>query len=140
MKSALESRSLVRLRIVAAAIAAVALTGGVVAAQNQGVPRTAWGAPDLQGVWDRRALTPFQRPRVLEGQEVFTAEEVASFEAEANAALAAIDVRVARRTAAEHNEVAENEIPMKKSDDPMYEACHDGNYALVNILAAAQEQ
>ena len=68
----------------------MALTGGVVAAQNQGVPRTAWGAPDLQGVWDRRALTPFQRPRVLEGQEVFTAEEVASFEAKANAALAAI--------------------------------------------------
>ena len=50
-------------------------------------------------------------------------------------------MRVARRTAAEHNEVAENEIPMKKSDDPMYEyACHEGNYGLVNILAGAQEQ
>ena len=69
----MESRSLVRLRLIAAAIAAVVLTGDVVAALDQSVPRTAWGAPDLQGVWDRRTLTPFQRPRALEGQEVFAA-------------------------------------------------------------------
>ena len=26
------------------------------------VPRTSWGAPDLQGVWDFRSLTPMERP------------------------------------------------------------------------------
>ncbi|SVE42254.1 uncharacterized protein METZ01_LOCUS495108, partial [marine metagenome] len=25
------------------------------------LPQTAWGTPDLQGVWDFRSLTPFER-------------------------------------------------------------------------------
>ena len=29
------------------------------------VPRTAWGQPDLQGVWDFRTLTPMERPDEL---------------------------------------------------------------------------
>ena len=33
------------------------------------------------------------------------------------------------------------EIPMQKSDQPLYEyACHEGNYGLYNILAGAREQ
>ena len=46
------------------------------------VPRTPWGAPDLQGVWDFRSLTPLERPRELSEREVFTPEEAAAFSAD----------------------------------------------------------
>ena len=49
-------------------IAVAALTPSLVAAQSTDTvetPRTAWGAPDLQGVWDFRSLTPFERPEEL---------------------------------------------------------------------------
>ena len=61
-----------------------ALAVGVVAAaaQAQELPRTAWGAPDLQGVWDFRSLTPMQRPAELADQETFTSEEAATFSEE----------------------------------------------------------
>ncbi len=54
-----------------------------VAAQT---PTTAWGDPDLQGVWDFRTITPLERPAELEGKEVLTAEEAAAFEQETLAA------------------------------------------------------
>jgi len=44
-------------------------------------PRTAWGAPDLQGVWDYRTMTPLQRPREFADQAVFTAEQAAAYQA-----------------------------------------------------------
>ena len=44
-------------------------------------PRTTWGAPDLQGVWDFRTLTPFERPEELGEKDVLTDEEQAEFEA-----------------------------------------------------------
>ena len=43
-------------------------------------PRTPWGDPDLQGIWDFRTLTPLSRPRELAGKEFFTEEEVAELE------------------------------------------------------------
>ncbi len=49
------------------------------AAQDAGA-RTAWGAPDLQGVWDFRTITPLERPRELADKAVLTAEEAAAFE------------------------------------------------------------
>ena len=52
------------------------------AAQTAEVPRTGWGAPDLQGVWDFRSLTPMERPADLADQETFTEEEAASFSEE----------------------------------------------------------
>ena len=59
---------------------------GIALAQSGGsatsVPRTSWGDPDLQGVWDFRSLTPMERPSELSGQEVFTAEEAAEFSAD----------------------------------------------------------
>ena len=47
------------------------------------VPRLADGAPDLQGVWDFRTLTPLQRPEDRAGQAELTAEEAAEIEANA---------------------------------------------------------
>ena len=45
-------------------------------------PRTTWGAPDLNGIWDFRTLTPLERPDGLAGKEFLTAEEAAEFELE----------------------------------------------------------
>ena len=42
--------------------------------------QTAWGDPDLMGVWDFRSLTPLQRPEEFEGKAVLTAEEAAAYE------------------------------------------------------------
>ena len=46
----------------------------------QDVPQTAWGAPDLQGVWDFRTITPLERPEDLGDQAFLTAEEAAQRE------------------------------------------------------------
>lgn len=50
------------------------------AAATRKSPRTAWGAPDLQGIWDFATITPLERPSELAGKEVLTAEEAAEFE------------------------------------------------------------
>ena len=55
----------------------VALPGLTMA---QDVPQTAWGAPDLQGVWDFRTITPLQRPEDLGDKAFLTAEEAAQRE------------------------------------------------------------
>jgi len=47
-------------------------------------PHTAWGEPDLQGVWDFATITPMERPRELAGRQVLTEEEAAKFEVEVN--------------------------------------------------------
>ena len=39
--------------------------------------RTAWGEPDLQGIWSYASITPLQRPSELAGREFLTEEEVA---------------------------------------------------------------
>ena len=51
------------------------------------VPRTPDGQPDLQGVWDFRTITPFERPSQLAGKEVMTPEEAAAFREETLRAL-----------------------------------------------------
>ena len=43
------------------AVVVVSLSAMPVFAQT--VPRTAWGQPDLGGIWDFRTITPMQRPR-----------------------------------------------------------------------------
>ena len=39
--------------------------------------RTAWGDPDLQGIWSYATFTPLERPAALTGREFLTPEEVA---------------------------------------------------------------
>ena len=46
------------------------------------VPRTAWGAPDLGGVWDYRSVTPLERPEQFADKPVLTEEEAAAVERE----------------------------------------------------------
>ena len=57
------------------ALAAVLAQPGLALAQD--ALKTAWGAPDLQGVWDFRTITPLQRPEDL-GDKAFLTEEEAS--------------------------------------------------------------
>ncbi len=44
-------------------------------------PRTAWGDPDLGGVWTNETITPFERPEGLQGKSVLSASEAAEIEA-----------------------------------------------------------
>ena len=47
------------------------------ATTNTNTTRTAWGDPDLQGIWSFASITPLQRPVELAGREFLTEEEVA---------------------------------------------------------------
>ena len=67
--------------MVVAIVVVLAFLGGPMLVQGQEVSRTAWGDPDLNGVWDFRTLTPFERPEDLADQEFFTEEEAAAYEA-----------------------------------------------------------
>ena len=40
-------------------------------------PRTAWGDPDLRGIWDFRSLTPFERPVEFGKKKELSEEEAA---------------------------------------------------------------
>ena len=81
-------------------IAVVALLPVLAAAQSSSAqaPRTPWGQPDLQGIWDFRTITPLQRPEELADKEFLTAEEAANAEQETIARNAELANRDARRT------------------------------------------
>jgi hypothetical protein len=50
-------------------------------AANRWTPsRTAWGDPDLQGVWNNSTITELERPRELSGKEVLSGDEAAAVE------------------------------------------------------------
>ncbi len=77
-------RPLASVGVLATVIAVVSLAPVAVSGQAQPAtadtwtaPRTPWGEPDLQGIWDFRTLTPLERPRQLAGREFFTEEEAA---------------------------------------------------------------
>jgi len=59
----------------------LAAVSGFAAAQADGeytVPRTEYGQPDLQGVWNFSSNTPLQRPEELGDQQFLTPEEAAA--------------------------------------------------------------
>ncbi len=64
----------------AAALAGIAAVVGAATPAAQSPARTAWGDPDLQGVYTFATITPLQRPDDVEGRALLTAEEAASFE------------------------------------------------------------
>jgi hypothetical protein len=63
-----------------ALLAAGVSLGAASAVAQTDAPRTAWGQPDLQGVWDFRTITPLQRPESLADQEFLTEEEAANLD------------------------------------------------------------
>ena len=74
--------TVVKGRSVAATLAMVLVVLAAGPATGQDAPRTAWGAPDLQGVWDFRTATPLERPEDREDQAFLTEEEAAAIEQE----------------------------------------------------------
>ena len=77
-------------QIVIAAVSFLLLTGSALPAAGQAAyepPRLPDGRPDLQGVWDFRTVTPFERPEMLGDRATLSAEEAAVFEAQAAAAI-----------------------------------------------------
>ena len=78
------TRLLASLTVASAAAALTFLTVGPrpVSAQTAQGARTAWGDPDLQGLWAQKYQIPLQRPARDAGKEVLTAAEVAQREAD----------------------------------------------------------
>ena len=67
--------------IVVAPVAMHAQTSAAI--QRTGTPpRTAWGDPDLRGVWHYATMTPLERARELAEKATFTEEEAAAYERE----------------------------------------------------------
>src|SRR5262244_396805 len=50
------------------------------AAKTFATPKTPWGDPDLQGVWNDATSTPLQRPTGVASKDVLDDEEAAGFE------------------------------------------------------------
>ena len=50
-------------RAVVAAVAVLAVGPAAAWAQEWTVPRTGFGQPDMQAVWDFATITPLERPR-----------------------------------------------------------------------------
>ena len=92
--------------VLAAVTAAVLLAPALAGAQDENwtAPRTAWGTPDLQGVWDFRTITPMERPLDLSDTEVLTDEQVAALEAQTLAAQAARDSETPFDTVGNYNQ------------------------------------
>ena len=61
-------------------LALVAVLALPALAMAQDTPRTDWGAPDLQWVWDFRTITPMERPEDLGDKAFLTEEEAAERE------------------------------------------------------------
>ena len=83
-------RLLVSLGALVAVLTLVVLALPPVSAQSQTAiadgaapPRTPWGHPDLQGIWNNFTITPLERPASLADQEFLSAEEAAALEQQA---------------------------------------------------------
>jgi hypothetical protein len=81
------------------AVLAVLQSGKLIAADDAKAPapRTAWGEPDLQGIWTDESDTPLQRPAKYANQEFFTAAQREELDKE-RATLMRRDRRVERGT------------------------------------------
>ena len=85
--------------VVAVAIAVVGIAALVrpTTTPSSGALTTAWGDPDLQGIWTDPYQTPLQRPPQFANKELFTDEERAKLD-EQRAAIPRRDQRVERGT------------------------------------------
>jgi hypothetical protein len=74
-------------------ITASALCAGMAQAQDNDyeAPRTQWGQPDLQGVWNFSSVIPMQRPAFFGDKQTLTPEEIAALSEQTEAGLQAIN-------------------------------------------------
>jgi hypothetical protein len=92
-------RVLVSVSAVAVLVAVVSL-GVESAAAQTAMLRTAWGHPDLQGIWDFSTITPLERLEELADKEFWTTEEAANLEQEVVERDSRLLTRTAERTEA----------------------------------------
>ena len=83
-------------KIFVAVCATVVCVVSIAAEDYTTVPRTQWGDPDLQGVWNFSSNVPFERPARFGDREFMTDDEVAELRARLAAADAASDQAVDR--------------------------------------------
>lgn len=69
----------------------LALSVSVQAQDDYEVPRTQWGQPDLQGVWNFSSVIPLQRPAMFGDKQYLTDEDIAALTAQTEAGLQAIN-------------------------------------------------
>ena len=79
----------------------VVLASNVPAQENYEAPRTEWGQPDLQGVWNFSSNVPMQRPQQYGTRQFLTSEE--------------IDAIAARRAALD--EASDSALPIEGVDE-----------------------
>ena len=68
------------------------------AAKAGPAPKTAWGDPDLQGIWTDEYQTPLQRPSKYANKEFFTDAERAEFDKQRAGLLGRDNLTVAKGT------------------------------------------
>jgi hypothetical protein len=61
------------------ALGAVTMVGAQSVPAGAGAPKTPWGHPDLQGVWDFWTFTPLERPKEFEGRATLNEAEAQAF-------------------------------------------------------------
>ncbi|MFK7865555.1 MAG: hypothetical protein AB8B95_15165 [Pseudohongiellaceae bacterium] len=79
---------------------ALSVISGMTIAQSDSdytAPRTEYGQPDLQGVWNFSSNTPMQRPKKYGNQEFLTQEQIEEAIAQQEALAAAADAAAAQR-------------------------------------------
>lgn len=72
-------------------LAALAALSTAQAADDYEAPRTEWGQPDLQGVWNFSSTVPMTRPRQFGDREYMTEEEAAAMAAMTEAGYEALN-------------------------------------------------
>jgi hypothetical protein len=120
---------------------------------------------DLQGIWSNATITPLERPDDLAGKPTFTAEEAAAYEkkvgdttnfsdeysfrgSDRNLHLTERFTRVSPDALLYEFTVDDPtaftkpwtaQIAVTRTKGPLFEyACHEGNYAMTDILAGAR--
>lgn len=84
--------------LISSVFSLTAMTAAVAQAQDDyAVPRTEWGQPDLQGVWNFSSNTPMQRPQRYGDQEFLTQEQIQAAIERQQASAAAADAAAAQR-------------------------------------------
>ena len=71
-------RRVLALALLSALVASGASAQTRTAAAGGSAPRTPWGDPDLQGLWNHGTITPLERPDEYAGRERLSEEEVAA--------------------------------------------------------------
>ncbi|MEE2636999.1 MAG: hypothetical protein VYE68_07175 [Acidobacteriota bacterium] len=83
-------------------------------AGQSGAPTTAWGDPDIQGIWHSSGATPMERPDEYAGRATLTSEEVAEIRGETEARNQELLQANAQRTEAGGNVGAYNNFWMER--------------------------